>query len=230
MDWYDPQTSRFLTQDPIGLAGGVNLYAYAGGNPVGSSDPFGLEPCYSRGHCTQSQGGAREGHRNETRARNFDAYLRLANEHAEAAARQEAKWDRMKAFEDMAIMGALGQAASTMMAASIPSGGGVQTSTQSPRMEAGFRVYRVFGDGSRALGRSWTPLNPGALRSARGTLGLPNQNTGRFVLEGVVTDATNVVTRSALPLHGNAGGGLEVLLASPSQVQVVRVSGANPPF
>jgi RHS repeat-associated protein len=40
--WYDPATGRFLTQDPIGLAGGVNLYAYAGGNPVGFSDPFGL--------------------------------------------------------------------------------------------------------------------------------------------------------------------------------------------
>ncbi len=46
--WYDPRTGRFLTQDPIGLAGGVNLYAYAGGNPVAFRDPFGLckdPPC-----------------------------------------------------------------------------------------------------------------------------------------------------------------------------------------
>jgi RHS repeat-associated protein len=40
--WYDPQTGQFLTQDPIGLAGGVNLYAYAGNNPIAFSDPFGL--------------------------------------------------------------------------------------------------------------------------------------------------------------------------------------------
>ena len=40
--WYDPQTGRFLTQDPIGLAGGVNLYSYAGNNPVMFTDPFGL--------------------------------------------------------------------------------------------------------------------------------------------------------------------------------------------
>jgi RHS repeat-associated protein len=40
--WYDAQSGRFLTQDPIGLAGGVNLYAYAGNNPVSFSDPYGL--------------------------------------------------------------------------------------------------------------------------------------------------------------------------------------------
>src|SRR6266542_3668775 len=42
--WYDPKTGRFLTQDPIGLAGGVNLYSYAGNDPVNYSDPFGLSP------------------------------------------------------------------------------------------------------------------------------------------------------------------------------------------
>ena len=30
--------------DPIGLAGGLNLYGYAGGDPVNFSDPFGLCP------------------------------------------------------------------------------------------------------------------------------------------------------------------------------------------
>src|SRR6184192_2510093 len=37
---------RSLTQeDPLGLAGGLNLYGFAGGDPVNFSDPFGLAPC-----------------------------------------------------------------------------------------------------------------------------------------------------------------------------------------
>ncbi|NML35517.1 RHS repeat-associated core domain-containing protein, partial [Paraburkholderia antibiotica] len=39
--YYDPQNGRFISKDPIGLAGGVNVYAYAP-NPVGWVDPLGL--------------------------------------------------------------------------------------------------------------------------------------------------------------------------------------------
>lgn len=35
---------RFLTRDPIGVAGGLNLYAYAGSNPATVADPRGLQP------------------------------------------------------------------------------------------------------------------------------------------------------------------------------------------
>ena len=42
--YYDPVTGRFTQPDPIGLAGGLNLYGYAGGDPINSSDPFGLAP------------------------------------------------------------------------------------------------------------------------------------------------------------------------------------------
>ena len=41
--YLDPATGKFTQEDPIGLAGGVNLYGFAAGNPVNYSDPFGLD-------------------------------------------------------------------------------------------------------------------------------------------------------------------------------------------
>jgi RHS repeat-associated protein len=40
--YYDAKSGRFTQEDPIGLAGGLNLYGYANGDPVNFSDPFGL--------------------------------------------------------------------------------------------------------------------------------------------------------------------------------------------
>jgi len=40
--YYDPKTGRYLTPDPIGLAGGINPYVYVGGDPVNRMDLDGL--------------------------------------------------------------------------------------------------------------------------------------------------------------------------------------------
>ena len=42
--WYSPSLGRFLSEDPIGFSGGSNWFAYADGNPISLSDPFGLFP------------------------------------------------------------------------------------------------------------------------------------------------------------------------------------------
>jgi uncharacterized protein RhaS with RHS repeats len=39
--FYDPDTGRYISADPIGLDGGINLYTYADGNPVNWIDPTG---------------------------------------------------------------------------------------------------------------------------------------------------------------------------------------------
>ena len=39
---YSPQLNRWLSKDPIGISGGLNLYAFCGNNPVNFVDPHGL--------------------------------------------------------------------------------------------------------------------------------------------------------------------------------------------
>ena len=41
--YYDPGAGRFLNRDPVGMEGGVNVYAYCTNNPVNRADPSGLD-------------------------------------------------------------------------------------------------------------------------------------------------------------------------------------------
>ncbi len=41
--FYSPTIGRFLQPDPIGQAGGLNLYAYCGNDPINGADPSGLD-------------------------------------------------------------------------------------------------------------------------------------------------------------------------------------------
>ena len=41
--YYSPSPGRFISQDPVGFKGGINLYGYAGNSPTNLTDPTGLD-------------------------------------------------------------------------------------------------------------------------------------------------------------------------------------------
>ncbi|NML34251.1 RHS repeat-associated core domain-containing protein [Paraburkholderia sp. G-4-1-8] len=73
--YYDPQSGRFISKDPIGLAGGINVYAYAP-NPISWIDPFGLCPKF--GSLEKLQGHF-EKHGAEFGAKSADEYLDIGH-------------------------------------------------------------------------------------------------------------------------------------------------------
>jgi RHS repeat-associated protein len=54
--YYDPDVGRFTTPDPIGLAGGLNLYQYAP-NPISWIDPWG----WSAADCKKATRSSKKG-------------------------------------------------------------------------------------------------------------------------------------------------------------------------
>jgi RHS repeat-associated protein len=60
--YYDPHLGRFISEDPIGLAGGINPYVFAGNDPINYADPYGLDTCdkalmYVEGGVVKCPGG-----------------------------------------------------------------------------------------------------------------------------------------------------------------------------
>lgn len=82
-----------------------------------------------------------------------------------------------------------------------------------------------------AWGKSWTTVDPRTIQNYRESAGLPDQNSGRFLSEGILKDKSGVKLKVADPLHGNKGGLPEVVVPNPKeQIDLRSVQGLNPQF
>jgi len=53
--YYSPTMGRFISEDPAGMEGGLNLYVYASDSPATLQDPTGLSPESGSGECQPCQ-------------------------------------------------------------------------------------------------------------------------------------------------------------------------------
>jgi hypothetical protein len=90
-------------------------------------------------------------------------------------------------------------------------------------------VFRVFGGQSQQAGFSWTPVDPRTVPNFRDAAGLPPENTGEFLVEGVVRPSDILIVRPARPIPPNRGGLTEYVI-NPANVRNQRVSPLLPPY
>ena len=184
--YYSPIFRRFLSEDPSGFSGGINLYAYTGGDPVNFMDPFGLGP---QGFL----GGFQKGFTFENVA--IGAGVAVGIIALEAATGGAATPFILAAATGLGSYGAttavMHVAASDnpsytagVYAGSITAGavGGGVTSLGASAIRSGatavakseVTVYRAFGGDSRAQGFSWTTTDPRTVSNFRDVAGLPS--------------------------------------------------------
>jgi RHS repeat-associated protein len=48
--YYDPTIGKFIEEDPLGFASGINFYRYVDNRPTNFTDPYGWCPCVGAGH------------------------------------------------------------------------------------------------------------------------------------------------------------------------------------
>ncbi|MBD7956074.1 hypothetical protein H9651_00280 [Microbacterium sp. Sa4CUA7] len=74
-------------------------------------------------------------------------------------------------------------------------------------------VYRLYGNGSAQIGRSWSTAGPWDFASTRAALGLPSVNAADNLAIATVDDLGGYsFSRHALPFNGMPGGAPEHLI------------------
>jgi len=232
---------RFLNQDPIGFQGGMNWFAFVGGNPVSRVDPSGL--CFGSG----SSSGTSSSSVLPTVAVASVGVGALPLPALGSSGVGAAIWstvlDAAAAVTALGarVVGGIGLSFAFCTTAQAP---GVEmpmtlsgpltidytdarTRTQTREDErGGVPVYRVWGGASGPLGQSWTTLDPRTdPQNYRDRAGLPHVNTGQYLSTGILINTTGVIFMPGVALEptigGTTGGWPEVRVPNPAtQIQI----------
>jgi RHS repeat-associated protein len=215
--YYDPSTGRYLTPDPIGLAGGINLYAYAGLNPINAFDPFGL---YESSPWLMWVPGQHMWDRSLTAFENGQygwgtAYLAgMVGEQALFAL----------SFGQYGAAEIGGQCAASKSVAHGPMSPGplaediantFRSGTYTARtLDESTTLYRVIGDAGNPAGSYWTSLKPqGPLQSVIDSALDQNWgNTATRVIKAKIPAGTQIYEGAAAAQRGLVGGGNQIYI------------------
>jgi RHS repeat-associated protein len=230
--YYSPTLQRFISEDPIGLAGGINLFAYAGNNPISFRDPSGLKPndpwiseagfCYALGACGTFLAGLYD-HTSKIpgTGASVSGTARWATG-ADDAVDRDSGWHTGGEIAGVVAETAVtGVGAAESFAVRTPQGFAFQSLSREALaarngVNAGATLYRggIIGENAVVEGQYWameSPLNPGFAQR----YGLPPRTPGiSFTQTGAIKPGVRFITRRAPSIGNNTGGAIEVVVPS----------------
>ena len=201
--WYDPKIGRFISEDPIGFAGGdINLYGYVGNNPLSFIDPFGFRGCPSWWDAVQ---GALDV-AGLAPVVGLPADLLNAGISAARGNYTDAALSMAAAVPVIGTAAGAGKiahrATKLLPSLQVPNAGGKIVSYVTKKDEVFSRVFS--GDSTR--GGFLTKVAPTNQRGAIEGLALPPGNNADFIQKVLVPAGTRVQRSRALPAFGRRGG------------------------